>query len=102
MGNDQIKVQAKISNIIISVILVAAVILIILNFRPQKSALEKCADGGVVYICGDQNAAENNTSFMVKLEDSSNFKDFPYKKLYEICSLGSQQNPKLFEEKWGK
>jgi len=102
MGNDQIKVQAKISNIIISVILVAAVILIILNFRLQKSALEKCADGGVLYIWGDQNAAYNNKSFKVKMEDDNNFKDFPYKKLYEICSLGSQQNPKLFEEKWGK
>ena len=52
MGNDQIKVQAKISNIIISVIIVAAIILIILNFRPQKSALEKCADRGVLYISG--------------------------------------------------
>lgn len=102
MGNDQIKVQAKISNIIISVILVAAVILIILNFRPQKSAIEKCADGGVLYIWGEQNAAYNNKSFKVKMKDSSNFMDFPYKKLYEICSLGSQQNPKLFEEKWGK
>ena len=102
MGNNQIKVQAKISNIIITIILVAAVILIILNFRPQKSALERCADGGVLYIWGEQNAAYNNKSFKVKMEDASNFKDFPYKKLYEICSLGSQQNPKLFEEKWGK
>ena len=102
MGNNQIKVQAKISNIIITIILVAAVILIILNFRPKKSALEKCADGGVLYIWGEQNAAYNNKSFKVKMEDASNFKDFPYKKLYEICSLGSQQNPKLFEEKWGK
>lgn len=102
MGNDQIKVKAKISNIIISVIVIAAVILIILNFRPQKSALEKCADGGVLYIWGEQNAAYNNKSFKVKMEDASNFKDFPYKKLYEICSLGNQQNPKLFEEKWGK
>lgn len=102
MGNDQIKVKAKISNIIISVIVIAAVILIILNFRPQKSALEKCADGGVLYIWGEQNAAYNNKSFKVKMEDASNFKDFPYKKLYEICSLGNRQNPKLFEEKWGK
>ena len=102
MGNNQIKVQAKISNIIISVILVAAVILIILHFRPQKSALEKCADGGVLYIWGDQNDAYNNKTFKVQIEYVSNFMDFQYKKLYEICSLGSQQNPKLFEEKWGK
>ena len=56
----------------------------------------------MLYIWGDQNAAYNNKSFKVKMEDDNNFKDFPYKKLHEICRLGSLQNPKLFEEKWGK
>jgi lipopolysaccharide/colanic/teichoic acid biosynthesis glycosyltransferase len=102
MGNAKTKNKTKKVVLIVTSIVVAVIILLIMVFVARKSALEKCADGGVIYIWGEQNKAYTNKKFKEKMNDQKNFKDFPYKKLYEICDESQKKKPKMFEEKWGK
>jgi hypothetical protein len=103
MGN--IKTKSNKNKILIYFI---AAIVITVNyfnnifFATRKSALEKCADVGFIYIWGEQNKAYINKSFKEKMSDSKNFKDFPYAKLFGICDQSQRQYPDMFKEKWGK
>jgi len=86
----------------ITAIVITAIILIIIFFTTRKSALEKCADVGFIYIWGEQNKAYISKTFKEKMSDTKNFKDFPYTKLLGICDQSQQQYPEKFKEKWGK
>ena len=56
MGNIKTKSNKnKILIYFITAIAITAIILIIIFFVTRKSALEKCADGGFIYIWGEQN-----------------------------------------------
>ena len=103
MGNIKTKSNKnKILIYFITAIVIAAIILIIIFFPARKSALEKCADVGFIYIWGEQNKVYIDESFKVKMSDNKNFKDFPYTKLFGICDQSQKQYPKKFKEKWGK
>ena len=103
MGN--IKTKSKKNKILIyfiAAIVITAIVSTIIFFATRKSALEKCADVGFIYIWGEQNKAYLSKSFKKKMSDSNNFKDFPYAKLFGICDQSQQQYPEKFKEKWGK
>jgi tryptophan synthase alpha subunit len=103
MGNIKTKSnKKKILIYFIAAIGIAVIILITIIFATRKSALEKCADVGFIYIWGEQNKAYLNKSFKEKMSDSKNFKDFPYAKLFGICDQSQRQYPEKFKEKWGK
>ena len=36
------------------------------------------------------------------MNDSKNFKDFPYTKIFGICDQSQKQYPEKFKEKWGR
>ena len=103
MGN--IKTKSNKNKILIYFIIAGAItviVLIIIFFSKGKSALEKCADAGHIYIWGEQNKAYLTKSFKEKMNDNSSFKDFPYTKLYGICDQSQKQFPEKFKEKWGR
>ena len=103
MGNIKAKSNKnKILIYFITVIGIGVIISTIIFFGIRKSALEKCADVGFIYIWGEQNKAYISKTFMEKMNDNKNFKDFPYTKLYGICDQSQQQYPEKFKEKWGK
>jgi len=103
MGNIKTKSNKnKILIYFITAIGIAVIISAIIFFVTRKSALEKCADVGFIYIWGEQNKAYLNKSFKKKMNDNKNFKDFPYTKLFGICDQSQQQYPEKFKEKWGK
>ena len=103
MGNSKAKSNnKKILIYFITAIVITVVILILIVFATQKSALEKCADAGHIYIWGEQNKAYINKSFKEKMNDNKSFKDFPYTKLFGICDQSQKQYPKMFREKWGR
>ena len=59
MGNSKAKSNnKKILIYFITAIVITVVILIVIVFATQKSALEKCADAGHIYIWGEQNKRE--------------------------------------------
>jgi hypothetical protein len=86
----------------ITAISIAVIISTIIFFVTRKSALEKCADVGFIYIWGEQNKAYISKSFKEKISDNKNFKDFPYTKIFGICDQSQQQYPEKFKEKWGR
>jgi hypothetical protein len=103
MGNIKTKSNKnKILIYFITAIAITAIILIIIFFPALKSALEKCADAGFIYIWGEQNKVYIDKSFKEKMNDNNNFKDFPYTKLFGICDQSQKQYPEKFKEKWGK
>ena len=103
MGNIKTKSNKnKILIYFVTAIAITAIILIIIFFATRKSALEKCADVGFIYIWGEQNKAYISKTFKEKMSDTKNFKDFPYTKLFGICDQSQQQYPEKFKEKWGK
>ena len=103
MGNIKTKSNKnKILIYFIAAIGIAVIILITIIFATRKSALEKCADVGFIYIWGEQNKAYLNKSFKEKMNDNKNFKDFPYTKIFGICDQSQRQSPDMFKEKWGK
>jgi hypothetical protein len=103
MGNIKTKSnKKKILIYFIAAIVITAIILTIIFFSTRKSALEKCADVGFIYIWGEQNKTYIRKSFKEKMNDSKNFKDFPYTKIFGICDQSQQQYPDMFKEKWGK
>ena len=100
MGNIKTKSNKnKILIYFIAAIGIAVIILITIIFATRKSALEKCADVGFIYIWGEQNKAYLNKSFKEKMNDNKNFKDFPYTKIFGICDQSQQQYPEKFKEK---
>jgi flagellar basal body-associated protein FliL len=103
MGNIKTKSNKnKILIYFITAIVITVIVLTIIFFVTRKSALEKCADVGFIYIWGEQNKAYINKSFKEKMSDSKNFKDFPYAKLFGICDQSQRQYPDMLKEKWGK
>lgn len=59
-------IRKKILIYFITAIAITAIILIIIFFVTRKSALEKCADGGFIYIWGEQNKAYTSKTFKEK------------------------------------
>jgi len=103
MGNIKTKSNKnKILIYFIAAISIATIISTIIFFVTRKSALEKCADVGFIYIWGEQNKVYIDKTFKEKMNDNKNFKDFPYTKLFGICDQSQQQYPEKFKEKWGK
>ena len=103
MGNIKTKSNKnKILIYFIAAISIATIISTIIFFVTRKSALEKCADVGFIYIWGEQNKAYISKTFKEKMNDNKNFKDFPYTKLFGICDQSQQQYPEKFKEKWVK
>lgn len=102
MGNYKTKNKNKTLIYLITGIVITFAIFIIIFFATEKSALEKCADGGVIYVWGEQNKAYTNKSFKDKMSDTKNLKDFPYTKLFQICDQSQKQYPDMFKEKWGR
>lgn len=102
MGNYKTKNKNKTLVYLITGIVITFAIFIIIFFATEKSALEKCADGGVIYVWGEQNKAYTNKSFKDKMSDTKNLKDFPYTKLFQICDQSQKQYPDMFKEKWGR
>ena len=103
MGNIKTKSNKnKILIYFIAAISIATIISTIIFFVTRKSALEKCADVGFIYIWGEQNKAYISKTFKEKMNDNKNFKDFPYTKLFRICDQSQQQYPEKFKEKWGR
>ncbi len=103
MGNNKTKSsKKKIIIYFISGIATLVVVFFLLSLATRKSALEKCADAGQIYVWGEQNKAYNNRSLKVKMNDTKTFKDFPYVKLFEICTESQKQFPDKFQSQWGK
>ena len=68
MGNIKTKSNKnKILIYFITAIVITAIILIIIFFVTRKSALEKCAYGGFIYIWGEQNKAYISKTFKENL-----------------------------------
>ena len=77
MGNVKTKSNKnKILIYFITVISIIVIVLVIVLLSTRKSALEKCADAGHIYIWGEQNKAYVNKSLKEKMNDIKSFKDF--------------------------
>ena len=93
MGN--IKTKSNKNKILINfitAIAITAIILIIIFFATRKSALEKCADVGFIYIWGEQNKAYISKTFKEKMNffsyrRSCNLKQNDYGRCISVVRL---------------
>ena len=99
MGNIKTKSNKnKILIYFITAIGIAAIISTIIFFTTRKSALEKCADVGFIYIWGEQNKAYISKTFKEKMSDTRISKIFLIQNYLEFAIKANNSTQKSLKK----